>query len=473
MTEGVVFPVYDKHAPVWPNPAAGGDIGAKGMYYADAIDKELTHPSADWLVLTRDYASPSADTAPLEPDNANGWYDAAKQELHLVAPTQSPQEVAQGAATMLGKSRLGLKRLFLHPCFTVGYGSKDHCTMPNYGLVAAAYGDGRPVRLANDRFEQFQAGLKLHEFRMQYRMAVDRGTASAIIPSRHHRQWRRPGELLRRAYHGGRLLGPIDLLFSAQRYSRERDLLARDRCRFGARLWRARDHGGDRDMVDEIAQELGIDPIEFRLVNVLKTGMRNTQGRSPAAQFEPGEVLEKARAHVLWTERAARKAAYDAAHPGHYYGIGFGCIERRFGTGAEASLAKVELTSDGRITLWHTGTEIGTGTSSGQAVACARWLGRPADVLHMAITDWPDLPVETSGDPHSMSQADQDSSARTRAGARPLPRSSGATRPTTSPTRRARRQASCSTTVCGRRRWRFGGGASVRDPRMRVGRTNP
>ena len=59
---------------------------------------------------------------------------AKKQDLHLVVPTQSPQEVAEGAAAMLEKSRIGLKRLFLHPCFTVGYGSKDHCTMPYYGL---------------------------------------------------------------------------------------------------------------------------------------------------------------------------------------------------------------------------------------------------------------------------------------------------------------------------------------------------
>ena len=77
------------------------------MYHAKAIDEELAQPPADWLVLTRDYATQSGDTAALEPDNANGWYDAAKQELHLVVPTQSPQEVAEGAATMLAKSRIG------------------------------------------------------------------------------------------------------------------------------------------------------------------------------------------------------------------------------------------------------------------------------------------------------------------------------------------------------------------------------
>ena len=50
--------------------------------------------------------------------------------------------------------------------------------------------------------------------------------------------------------------------------------------------------------------------------------------------------------------------------------------------------------------------------SSGQAVACVRWLGRPADTLNLAVTDWPDLPVETSGDPRAMGQTEQDRLAR-------------------------------------------------------------
>jgi CO/xanthine dehydrogenase Mo-binding subunit len=171
-------------------------------------------------------------------------------------------------------------------------------------------------------------------------------------------------------------------------------------------------------MMDEIAGELGLDAIEFRLRNVLKTGMRNTQGAIPHGTQRAEAVLERARGHPLWTARAARKQAYDATHPGKHYGVGFGCIQRRFGTGSEASLAKVELAPDGRIALSHSGTEIGTGTSSAQAIACVRWLGRPADALDLAVTEWPDLPVETSDDPHStpeetrINQADQDRLAK-------------------------------------------------------------
>jgi CO/xanthine dehydrogenase Mo-binding subunit len=408
-----VSPSFDKHEPVWPQPAPDGDVDAQGMYYAKSIDDELARPPVDWLVLTRDYATQSGDTAALEPDNANGWYDPDKQELHLVVATQSPQEVAEGAATMLQTSRIGLKRLFLHPCFTVGYGSKDHCPMPYYGLVAAVYSDGRPVRLANDRFEQFQTGLKRHQFSTRYTVAVERRTGllqsfqAGIVSNG-----------------GGRANASVDVTMvgatSAESvyYFPKSDVAATAIASRAVDCGAARGFGAGETqtatelMMDELADELRLDAIEFRLRNVLKTGMKSAQGAVPLGIQRAEVVLEKAAAHALWTGRAARKQAYDAAHPGKYYGVGFGCIQRRFGNGAEASLAKVELAPDGRITLSHSGAEIGTGASSGQAVACARWLGRPADALEMAVTEWPDLPVETSGDPYSMSQAEQDRLAK-------------------------------------------------------------
>src|ERR1700730_8992023 len=413
LKEGPVSASYSQHESVWPKPARDGDVGAQAIYYAKSIDDELAQPPADWLVLTRDYATQSGDTAALEPDNANGWYDREKEDLHLVVGTQSPQEVAAGAAAMLAKSRIGMKRLFLHPCFTVGYGSKDHCTMPYYGLLAAVYGDGRPVRLANDRFDQFQTGLKRHQFSMGYTVAVERKTG--LLQSFR-------AEIV--ANGGGRancsvaltMVGAISA-YSFYYFPRS-DVAATAIASRATDCGAARGYGGLETltatelMMDEIAGELGLDAIEFRLRNVLKTGMRSAQGAIPLGTQRAEAVLERARGHPLWTGRASRKQVYDAGHPGKYYGVGFACIQRRFGTGAEASLAKVELAPDGRIALSHSGTEIGTGTSSGQAIACARWLGRPADALDMAVTEWPDLPVETSGDPHSISQAEQDRLAK-------------------------------------------------------------
>ncbi|MFX5521762.1 molybdopterin cofactor-binding domain-containing protein, partial [Acinetobacter baumannii] len=86
-------------------------------------------------------------------------------------PTQSPIEVGESTAEMLAKAKgaFPVKQVIVHPCYTVGYGSKDHYNFPFYGLVTALYADGKPVRLANDRYEQFQTSIKRHAFEMHYR----------------------------------------------------------------------------------------------------------------------------------------------------------------------------------------------------------------------------------------------------------------------------------------------------------------
>ncbi|MGO2465187.1 MAG: xanthine dehydrogenase family protein molybdopterin-binding subunit, partial [Serratia proteamaculans] len=147
---------------------------------------------------------------------------------------------------------------------------------------------------------------------------------------------------------------------------------------------------------------------EFRLRNVLKSGMKNTQGAIPAGAIRADEVLEKAAKHEMWLQRAQRKAEFESQHPGKRYGVGFGCVQKDFGTGAETSFARVELGEDGRIRLHHSGAEMGTGMSTSQSVLCAQWLGKPADEAHFSVTDWSVLPMVTSGDPYIMSQAEQD-----------------------------------------------------------------
>ncbi|SFI03246.1 CO or xanthine dehydrogenase, Mo-binding subunit [Collimonas sp. OK307] len=405
-----VFPsMMRKHQPVWPDGQEHGKLGEQGMFYAAQIQDQLDHPPADWLVMERDYSTQSVDTAALEPDNANCWYDSTNQALHMVVPTQSPSEVVESAIEMMKKGKFPLKQLFLHPCYTVGYGSKDHYNFPFYGLVTSLYADGKPVRLANDRYEQFQTSIKRHAFKMHYRIAVDRKTG--LLQSF-------KGEF--EANGGGRAnFSPSVAMVGATAaqsiyYFPKNDLAA------VAIATRAIDAGSARGygtlqsmaatemMIDEMAEKLGLDAIDFRLTNALRSGMKNTQGAIPAGAIRVDEVLQKAKNHPLWINRAKKKSEYETGHPGYRYGVGFACVQKDFGTGAETSFAKVEIGADGRIHLSHSGAEIGTGMSTSQALACAKWLGKPAHEVRTSVTDWGDLPVVTSGDPYIMSQADQD-----------------------------------------------------------------
>ncbi|KDP83922.1 aldehyde oxidase [Cupriavidus sp. SK-3] len=407
-----LFPsMMRKHEPVWPDGKDHGQLGEQGMFHAGQIRQQLDQPPADWLVLEREYNTQSIDTAALEPDNANCWYDAGTQALHMVVPTQSPIEVGESAAEMMARAKgvFPVKQVFVHPCYTVGYGSKDHYNFPFYGLVTALYADGKPVRLANDRYEQFQTAIKRHAFRMRYRIAVDKNTG--LFQSFQ-------GDF--EANGGGRAnFSPSVAMVGATAaqsiyYFPKNDLTAVAIASRAIDAGSARGYGtlqsmaATEMMVDEFAEQLKLDPIEFRLRNALRSGMKNTQGAIPAGAIRVDEVLEASRAHPLWTGRAKKKADFEASHPGLRYGVGFACVQKDFGTGAEASFAKVEMRADGTIALHHCGAEIGTGMSTSQAVAVTRWLGKPATEVRVAITDWPDLPVTATGDPYLMSQADQD-----------------------------------------------------------------
>jgi CO/xanthine dehydrogenase Mo-binding subunit len=405
-----LFPVgHRKQTPQWPRPDRAGAIDAQGMAYAEAMAAALATPGEPRLVLEREYFSQSIDTAAFEADNGNGWHDAAHGTLHFVTATQSPQEIAHDGAKLLGKTRFGVRRLVLHPCYTVGYGSKDHNPFPYYALVASLYGDGRPVRLANDRYEQFQSSLKRHSFRIRYRLAVDRRSGKFEIFQ---------GEM--RGDGGGRQnFSPSVCLVAATAaqsiyYFPQSDLASTVIASRALDAGSARGYGTLQAMsatemlIDETAVALRVDAIELRRRNVFKTGMKNTQGAIPGGAMRAEEILDRAGKHPLWRERAKRKTAYEAAHPGRRYGVGFGCVQKDFGTGAEAAFVEVSLAADGRIALRHFAVEMGTGMATSQAALCAQWLGRPADEVRTAETDWPELPMFQTDDPWLMSQSVQD-----------------------------------------------------------------
>jgi CO/xanthine dehydrogenase Mo-binding subunit len=409
LKDSPLFPSgYRKQVPQWPRADAGGALDARGMAHAQAIRATLDRPGPDRVVLEREYFSQSVDTAAFEPDNGNGWYDAANGTLHFVVATQSPQEIAVDGARLLAATKLGAKRLVLHPCYTVGYGSKDHNPFAFQALVAGLYGDGRPVRLANDRYEQFQSSLKRHSFRIRYRIAADRDSGRFEILQ---------GTM--QGNGGGRRNFSTSVCLVAATAAQSVYYFPRSDLASTVIASRALDAGSARGygtlqsmgatemLVDELADELGVDPIALRRKNVFRTGMKNTQGAIPAGAMRADEVLAKAEAHPVWRERRARKAAYEAAHPGRRYGVGFGCVQKDFGTGAEAAFAGVALGPDGRITLRHIAVELGTGMATSQAALCVPSLGRPADEVQTAITDWPELPMVATGDPWLMPQDDQ------------------------------------------------------------------
>ncbi|MDF9756435.1 xanthine dehydrogenase family protein molybdopterin-binding subunit [Pseudomonas hunanensis] len=410
----MLFPTILARKPVWTaEPKQHGTLTEQGMFYAQRIDEQLKQPPEDWLLFDERYKTPSIEPAALEPDNGNGWFDPATGTLHFVVATQCPFEVAQECVHMIKPSRFGLKHLNMHPGYTVGYGSKDNNIFVFYAAVAALYGAGVPIRLANDRYEQFQSGIKRHPFDIRYQLAVDKKDMSFKI---FRADMTVDG--------GGRInYSPSVASVGATAaqsiyYMPQNDLSVTAYHSRGVEAGSMRGYGtlqsmaATEMMVDEIADRLGVDAIELRRKNALKSGMKNTQGAVPAGALRLHEILDKAAEHDWWKHRHARKQAEDAKDHDNWYGVGFAITQKDFGTGAEAPMAAVEFTADGQITLRHIGTELGTGMSTSQALVVSDFLGRVADHVQTAQTEWPELQLSTSGNPYLIRQAEQDAALR-------------------------------------------------------------
>ncbi|MFZ5959769.1 xanthine dehydrogenase family protein molybdopterin-binding subunit [Pseudomonas knackmussii] len=414
LKDSMLFPLIRNRKPVWDQqPREHGNLSEQGMFYAQKIQQQIDSPPADWLVFDERYKTPSIEPAAMEPDNGNGWYDPTSKTLHFVVATQCPFEAASETAQMIAPSRFGLAKLNMHPGYTVGYGSKDHNIFVFYAALAALYGEGVPVRLANDRYEQFQSGIKRHAFDIHYQLAVDKKDLSFKI-FRAEMSLDGGG----RANYSASVAAVGATAAQSIYYMPQSDLQATAYHSRGVEAGSMRGYGtlqsmaSTEMMVDEVADRLGVDAIELRRRNAMVSGMKNTQGAVPAGALRLHEILDKASAHDVWKNRAERKKKFDAQDPDNWYGVGFAICQKDFGTGAEAPMASLEFDADGHIRMRHIGIEIGTGMSTSQALVVADFLGRPADDVKTAETDWSELQLASGEDPYIMSQATQDEKLR-------------------------------------------------------------
>ena len=408
-----VYAGFDGDHVGWPAPAADGDPAARAMWAAAIIEREIAASGNDRLVLNRSYFSQSVDASAMETDNGNVWYDPTTGIMRAVIATQSPYEVATVTPPMVAKSRFPLKQFDLSIGYTVGYGTKDHSIYPYLAVVAGLYGEGRPVRLANDRYEQFQMGLKRHAFWMDTTLVVDRASGQF--------------EILRGAYRsdgGGRRnfspeVGAVGAAAGQGIY-----YFPKSDFSTAVHASRAVDAGSTRGygtlqtmtatelLVDEAAQLLGLDPVALRQKNAMRSGMKNSQGAIPGGSLRTLEILERINAHPLWRDRAAKKMEYERAHAGWRYGVGFAQVQKDFGTGAEAAITTLAFDAKGRLSMRQHGSDMGTGMTTSQPVIVAREIGRIPEDVTFGITHWPEMPLVTSDKPYTMPQDEESEHAR-------------------------------------------------------------
>ncbi len=128
--------------------------------------------------------------------------------------------------------------------------------------------------------------------------------------------------------------------------------------------------------VDELCQQLALDPVEFRLKNALKEGDPTIDHRT-WPRIAILECLEEVRKHPLWTNRAALKAVPEELQG---WKIGIGLSVGGWPGGTEPAAAACRLEKDGTISVVVGSVDL-TGSDTSMSLIAAQVLGMPVDAV--------------------------------------------------------------------------------------------
>ena len=137
--------------------------------------------------------------------------------------------------------------------------------------------------------------------------------------------------------------------------------------------------------MDIIAKKLGIDPLAFRIKNMLRKGEAYTAGDTPVdCDLAAGLI------------KAAKAVPRTRKRPGIPRGIGLSCCMKDGGGTYKIASATVKMTADGSVLL-STGTvEIGQGARTALSQIIAEELAVPIDRIKVAELDTDTTPYDIS-----------------------------------------------------------------------------
>ena len=216
-----LFPhMMKKREPVWASAAEHGKLDEQGMFHANAIADALDHPPARLARGGPRILARNPSTRPRSnPTTRTAGTTRRRSRCTWSCPTQGPHRSGRSAIEMTAKSRFAVKNLFLHPCYTVGYGSKDHYNLPFYGLRRVAvrrWPSGAPRQRSLRAVPDLAQAARVRHAATAWRSTgrsgliqvvqgrLRRRTAAGAATSRHRSRWsarrrRSPSTTSRRA----------------------------------------------------------------------------------------------------------------------------------------------------------------------------------------------------------------------------------------------------------------------------------
>ena len=250
--------------------------------------------------------------------------------------------------------------------------------------AAAAIKFNQPVRYIPSLRESMLMTPKRHPFRMDVKIAADaEGKLSAFF-----------NDMLvdNGAYHSmGHVVATRALHMLAGSYHIP-NLQAEARLVYTNNPWGAAARGAGAPQanfalevaVEMLAHELGMDPFELRLKNLLQPGQSKSSGRTVSQWPMPG-LMEAMRPHY----QRAKKEAAEAKQGRLRRGVGLANGSFGIGGPGDQAVAACELDADGGVSVYAAAADPGEGNDSMLSQLTAEVMGLPLDKvrLHTRSTD--------------------------------------------------------------------------------------
>jgi CO/xanthine dehydrogenase Mo-binding subunit/aerobic-type carbon monoxide dehydrogenase small subunit (CoxS/CutS family) len=334
--------------------------------------------------VTADYACETGfvEHAYIEPEA--GFARRVGDRVELTVSTQTPYMDRDEVAHVLG---IAPDRVRIVPTACGGgFGGKlDMSVQP---LIAmAAWLLDRPVRMTYVRPESMAASTKRHPTRIAARFGCDRD--GRLLAARFH------GDFNTGAYAswGPTVAGRVPVHasgpYAVPNVSVTTTAVYTNDTPAGA----FRGFGvpqaaiAHEALMDMLAAQCGLDPLEFRLRNALRAGDVTPSGQRLEASCGLADCLEALRPH--WQAARAAAEAFNRGNGAIRRGVGLGCMWYGIGNTAmtNPSTMRIGLARDGKLTLYNGAVDIGQGTNTIMPQIAADALGVPVAALTLVLAD--------------------------------------------------------------------------------------
>jgi xanthine dehydrogenase large subunit len=322
-------------------------------------------------------------------------------QLTLYVSTQHPDGNQREAAAALNLTTKDVEVI----CRRMGgaFGGKEgNASIFSQSAALAAFKLKKPVKLRINRDDDMMVTGKRHDFRIDYTVGFD---------------------------DNGRILGADFMLASRCGYStdfsgpvNDRAVLHIDNCYYLPHLHiishRCKTHtqsgtafrgfGGPQGMfgietvIEEIAQNIGKDPVDVRKVNLYQdpaisgdAGSMTTQYNQVIEDFIADKVIDQVEAESKYRARRESVNAFNAKNK--YRKKGVALVPLKFGISFTATMlnqggALLNIYMDGSVSVNHGGTEMGQGLNTKMQQVAADGLGIPVRHVRVTGTDTQKVP---------------------------------------------------------------------------------